>query len=490
MGSSEDEWKEAHGGVGASFDGFADVVEKKQGIFMKEAEARGEDQRGRFPRENINADHGRAYRKLNSFKVEMAYLNKLLILAKQPVVIVEEFIGARLYTGPLFVKYNGTLRAHTGVPFMQAQAKELCEDNAYVTTLHVINSALLKLGKVMKAQKVYRGMVGGRLPPEFWIPNAFNVRGGVEFGFMSTTTARSVALQYAKGDGSKLSTVFEIQLGMVDRGADLFWLSQYPHEREICLSALTGLEVQGTQVESSILLVDVRLSVNLVALTIDQVIAKRKTAITSMVDNVMSGEVMDHLATRKAQSQLLLKCGILEQHIEQEVKDEMNIVTHLPADFFNSDENFEGAVAEILQAKTWLLHVKAIASPMHVLMLMGAKVHKHKFKEGEVFRVIENQEFLNEKFPENAEEEDAVLTETLAAAGQICFLEDDWNGKGDRECFAVNTYKTPQENLTSWAMQADKGKSWQALIAAAEAGQGDPSKKGDEAALKEEIKAK
>merc|ERR1712194_867034 len=427
MGSSEDEWKEAHGGVGASFDGFADVVEKKQGIFMKEAEARGEDQRGRFPRENINADHGRAYRQMTSFKVEMAYLNKLLLLAKQPVVIVEEFIGARLYTGPLFVKYNGTLRAHTGVPFTKAQAKELCEDNSYVTTLHVINSALLKLGKVMKACKVYRGMVGGRLPPEFWIPNAFNVRGGVEFGFMSTTTARSVALQYAKGDGSKLSTVFEIQLGMVDRGADLFWLSQYPHEREICLSPLTGLEVQGTQVESSILLVDVRLSVNLVALTIDQVIAKRKTAITSMVDAMMSGEVMDCLAARKEQSQVLLEYKMIEQSIEQEVKHQMKIVTHLPADFFNSDENFEGAVAEILQAKTWLLHVKAIASPMHVLMLMGAKVHKHKWKKNEIFRVVEDQALLKEGFPEDAEAEKgglgAVLEEVLGAAGQICILK-------------------------------------------------------------------
>merc|ERR1712194_842624 len=139
-----------------------------------------------------------------------------------------------------------------------------------------------------------------------------------------------------------------------------------------------------------------------------------------------------------------------------------------------------GAVAEILEAKTWLLHVKAIASPMHVLMLMGAKVHKHKFKKREVFRVIENQEFLNDKFPENA----------LAAAGEICLLQDDWNGKGDQERVEVKTYKTPQENLTSWAMQADKGKSWEALIAAAEAEQGDPSTKVDEAALKKEMKAK
>ena len=33
-----------------------------------------------------------------------------------------------------------------------------------------------------------------------------------------------------------------MQMGMVDRGADLSWLSQYPHEREVLLPPLTGIE--------------------------------------------------------------------------------------------------------------------------------------------------------------------------------------------------------------------------------------------------------
>ena len=32
-------------------------------------------------------------------------------------------------------------------------------------------------------------------------------------------------------------------MGMVDRGASLDWLSQYPHEREILWPPLTALEV-------------------------------------------------------------------------------------------------------------------------------------------------------------------------------------------------------------------------------------------------------
>ena len=58
---------------------------------------------------------------------------------------------------------------------------------------------------------------------------------------------------------------------MVDRGADLAWVSQYGHEREILFPPLTGLEVVGSDVEGESLIVSVRLSLNLKALTLDQV---------------------------------------------------------------------------------------------------------------------------------------------------------------------------------------------------------------------------
>ena len=49
------------------------------------------------------------------------------------------------------------------------------------------------------------------------------VRGGVEYGFSSTTMEREQAVAYADGAAS---TVFEMQMGLVDRGAELTWLSQ------------------------------------------------------------------------------------------------------------------------------------------------------------------------------------------------------------------------------------------------------------------------
>ena len=71
--------------------------------------------------------------------------------------------------------------------------------------------------------------------------NEQGIRGGIELSFMSTTTNRTVAEFYVSGHGF-VSIVLEMQMGMVDRGASLSELSQYPHEQEICFgpSALRG----------------------------------------------------------------------------------------------------------------------------------------------------------------------------------------------------------------------------------------------------------
>ena len=103
--------------------------------------------------------------------------------------------------------------------------------NPYLNTLHAINSAIVKSSKLTKATKVYRGVAGLKLPATFIRPNSHGVRGGVENGFMSTTLERSVAMSYAAGGA--LGLVFSIEQGMVDRGADISWLSQYPHEQEV-----------------------------------------------------------------------------------------------------------------------------------------------------------------------------------------------------------------------------------------------------------------
>ena len=54
----------------------------------------------------------------------------------------------------------------------------------YTTTIHVINSGILKLSKHTPAKTVYRGVAGGVLPDQFWTANEHGVMGGVELGFM------------------------------------------------------------------------------------------------------------------------------------------------------------------------------------------------------------------------------------------------------------------------------------------------------------------
>ena len=89
--------------------------------------------------------------------------------------------------------------------------------------VHVINSCIVKMGKLTKACPVYRGMSMRIFPPEFWTKNEQGVKGGIEYAFMSTTPDRSVAEQYSQ-DGYGI--IVEINQGMIDRGAEIAWLSQ------------------------------------------------------------------------------------------------------------------------------------------------------------------------------------------------------------------------------------------------------------------------
>jgi hypothetical protein len=168
---------------------------------------------------------------MRSTKVRRAKLN------------LEEVIALRLYTGPMYKHYNTVLRTsikgHSSLP--QTPAPHL----NYVTTIHAINSAILKLSRIQRAEKVYWGVADGVLPDKFWCENEFGVRGGVEAGFRSTTTNRDVAFSNfavpSKLGGA--SMLFESQMGMVNRGAGVAWCSQYPKEAEVLFAPLTSLEV-------------------------------------------------------------------------------------------------------------------------------------------------------------------------------------------------------------------------------------------------------
>ena len=163
-------------------------------------------------------------------------------VARDAKLTWEEIVCLRLYSGPMYMKYNTILRN-----FPQESVDTL-KGNKYTTTIHLILSGILKLSRVQPiptSRMVYRGLGGRRLPKEFYITDKNGSRGGVEAAFMSTSTDVQVALEYAgKGHGGK-RIIFEIELGKMSMGADIQFLSQYPNEKEILFTPLTHLEIIG-----------------------------------------------------------------------------------------------------------------------------------------------------------------------------------------------------------------------------------------------------
>ena len=77
---------------------------------------------------------------------------------------------------------------------------------------------------------------------------------------------------------------------MVNRGADISWLSQYPHEKEILFGPLTGIEVLDTRIDGTVVEIICDFSINLTALTLEQVLGKRRALIDQMA--VQQAEVV------------------------------------------------------------------------------------------------------------------------------------------------------------------------------------------------------
>ena len=125
------------------------------------------------------------------------------------------------------------------------------------------------------------------LPEQFWTTDRSNgFRGAVELGMMSTTTDRKVAIQYS-GRNKKRGTIFEIEAGRIDIGADLKILSQYPGESEYLLPPLSCLEVNGDpRLEGDIVVIPLRVNVCLKGLTLDQLEARRKDLHLALARNL------------------------------------------------------------------------------------------------------------------------------------------------------------------------------------------------------------
>ena len=122
-----------------------------------------------------------------------------------------ELIMLRLWTGPMYIKYSQILRG--GIK------------GRFQTSLHALNSAILKISRVSPEGTIYRGLSGRGITMQDLLNKAF-----LEKGSQSFTTDRAVAEKYAKfaGEG-KPSYIITVRQGVIDKGADIGPISFYPY---------------------------------------------------------------------------------------------------------------------------------------------------------------------------------------------------------------------------------------------------------------------
>lgn len=155
-------------------------------------------------------------------------------------------------------------------------------------------------------------------------------------------------MHYASAPG-RPALLFEMQMGMVDRGCELDWISQYPHEKEVLFNPLTGLEVMSKRFEGMVLVVEIKLSVNLNAMTIEQVVGKRRKLLVDMTDN-MQMEVKV-VAARKAPGAEAVFGRLLKHTVTHGALDARTRST----EWYNDDEHFKKAVDEVMSSKREVL---------------------------------------------------------------------------------------------------------------------------------------
>jgi hypothetical protein len=132
--------------------------------------------------------------------------------------------------------------------------------------------------------RLYRG-TGGlvTLPPHFTTADEHNCKGMTDWGFMSSSTDKSVAIQYSGVlEGRPHAMVLEIEPSCADRGAIVSEFSQYPKEAETLFLPMSYVAQSGMQrleqtASGQVTIIPVRVSVNLKAERLEQLEEKKKS---------------------------------------------------------------------------------------------------------------------------------------------------------------------------------------------------------------------
>jgi len=146
-------------------------------------------------------------------------------------------VALRLYTTSSYISINTPMR--TDPP---------TQPNPFAATTFFIDTAIKRL------RAVSAGKPDAHTPVVYWrglagmsLPKKFAKEGGTEFGCMSTSTSKDVAIGFSE---SKHPLVFKfVTDNFLSRGADISFLSAYPEEKEALYPPLTYLKVNKLSVE-------------------------------------------------------------------------------------------------------------------------------------------------------------------------------------------------------------------------------------------------
>jgi len=224
----------------------------------------------------------------------------------------------------------------------------------YPTSIWVISSAIIKLSKTTVVQPVYRGVTGMTLPTIFKKKDEYGVIGGVELAFISATTDRTVAQNYAGKGGSekKLGIVLEIQPGLVDRAADLSWISQYPFEQQVLFAPLTALEVVQRRIEDDIIVIEIQPTVNQCSSTIDEFLTAPRTMLKRLADRKLRA-LKGHLEKLELKKEVVDATLEQFQHLVDTSRGAYSVEDlHKNANFQLASKALDDAYGQVLQKYT------------------------------------------------------------------------------------------------------------------------------------------
>ena len=237
---------------------------------------------------------------------------------------------------------------------------EHLQGNKYINLIYAAASCMRKLSRnsaIPAGRKVWRGLGGVKLPKEFSVLKEDRGLGGVDFGFVSTTTDVKVAISYV-GD-KKLPILFEIEVGDIDRAVPLFPISQYPAEVELLIPPMSNIEVTSkpyrmkTQ-KGDVMVYRARVNCNQKALTIDEIEELRCKHVKNMLPYLRSeyerdvecvGAILQGLCKKKAEEEQKLVDGMkAEKEAFVAFCSEFN--SREKAVWLNTDTNYKQAIID------------------------------------------------------------------------------------------------------------------------------------------------